>query len=369
MTNEDTPKDGPIIDLDADQVVEDIDKPSESVTQPATHAPTQRRQNWWLAGVALLAGAIGGGYLYKDVLSSYLPNDQTLALSQKLVTLETDNTALKTQLASIEKLSRQLNADLDTLEAKQGTLGSATEATQATTAEKLATLEQSIADTRQIVDELAKRPIVAGDGAATVDTAAVLALQQRIASLEKDVESLKVKPADVPDNTAALSQNLSDLKAKVASGASYGTELERIQRMVPAAAGLDVLAQHASLGIADSKGLAGELKSLIPSLPKPIIPGPVPESEGWWAAIYDSLSGLITIRIEGDVDWPTAVSAAAAFAEAGDLPQAIDHLGKIEGDKPAGVQQWLERAHARLKVEAALQSVEEAVLRVIAAKG
>jgi hypothetical protein len=44
-------------------------------------------------------------------------------------------------------------------------------------------------------------------------------------------------------------------------------------------------------------------------------------------------------------------------------------LTKIDGAKPGGVQQWIDRAHARLALEAALKSVEDAVLRVIAAKG
>ncbi len=99
------------------------------------------------------------------------------------------------------------------------------------------------------------------------------------------------------------------------------------------------------------------------------MPGPVPESEGWWAGILNSLSNLITIRVEGEVDWPSTASAAAAFAESGDLPQAIEHLNAAEGVKPVGVQQWIDRAQARLSVDKALQSVEEAVLRVIAAKG
>ena len=202
-----------------------------------------------------------------------------------------------------------------------------------------------------------------------VDASALTALQQRIDTLEKDVASLKAKPMQAPDNTAVLSQSLSDLKAKVAGGTGYRDELERIQRLVPAAAGLDVLQQHAALGLPDAKGLAAELSKGIADLPKPIVPGPVPESEGWWATILDSLSGLVTIKVEGDVDWPTAASAAAALADSGDLPQAMEQLTAVEGVKPPGIQQWLDRAQARLSVEAALKSVEEAVLRVLAAKG
>jgi hypothetical protein len=51
------------------------------------------------------------------------------------------------------------------------------------------------------------------------------------------------------------------------------------------------------------------------------------------------------------------------------LPQAIEQLNAVEAAKPVGVQQWIDRATARLAVEKAVQDVEEAVLRVIAAKG
>jgi hypothetical protein len=367
MNNNSDLKDQSIIDLDADQVVEDTHKPA------AAEEPTPRqRKPWLLPGMALLAGAVGGGYLYKDVLASYFPSDQTLALSQKLSVLEQDNAALKSQVLQIEQLSARLNADLDTLEEKQATLSGfadAAQQSQITNAEKFAALDQSLAESKQRLADLLARPVAQADGTAPVDTTALTALQLRITSLEKDVESLKAKTAEPPDNAVALSQSLSDLKAKITAGAGYSTELDQIQRMVPAAAGLDVLAQHASGGIPDAKGLAGELKALIPDLPKPIVPGPVPESEGWWAAIYDSLSSLITIRIEGDVDWPSAAAAAVALAEAGDLPQAMEQLNNLEGDKPSAIRQWMDRAQARLNVDQALQSVEEAVLRVIAAKG
>ena len=51
----------------------------------------------------------------------------------------------------------------------------------------------------------------------------------------------------------------------------------------------------------------------------------------------------------------------------GDLQQAIDKLASIEAAKPAPLQQWLDRANGRLAQQSALQSVSNAVLRVIAA--
>ena len=362
-----------IIDLDADQVIEHDYTQAETPVSPTPDKAKSSKRGWLLGAVGLLAAAVAGGWVYKDVLSVYLPSDQVKLLSEKLASIETQNGELKAQVAGLDKLSAQLKNDLDALEAKETTLSGMAEEvqkSQGAAAQKLTELEQSLAEAKQALADIAARPAPVVNAAGTPVAAPELgALQQRISTLEKDVASLKVKPAEPVDNTVALSQSLSDLKAKVASGVGYRTEFERIQRMVPAAAGLDVLQQHAALGIPDAKGLASELTGLIATLPKPIIPGPVPESEGWWAGIYRSLSDLIVIRVEGDVDWPSAASAAAAFADAGDLPQAIEHLNKIEAAKPTGIQQWLDRAQARLSVDQALQAVEEAVLRVIAAKG
>lgn len=367
MTNDTDTHNDTIIDLDADQVVESAHKPTETVA-PVKRGP--RKRNWLYLGAALLAGALGGGWLYKDVLASYLPSDQMQAMADKLAILETSNSALREQLSNVDKLAAQLKTDVDAMEAKDSELAGLAEAAQKAqgiTSDKLTALEQNLVEAKKSLADLAARPVVTSDGTPVAPD--LTALTQRIDSLEKDVASLKAKPAEAADNRAALSQGLSDLKAKIAAGTGFRDEYDRINRMVPAAAGLDVLQQYAALGLPDAKGLGGELKSLIGTLPKPIIPGPVPESQSWWSGIYDSLSDLITITVEGDVDWPSAASAAAALAESGDLPQAIEQLSKIEGEKPAGVQQWIDRANGRLALEAGLKAVEEAVLRDIAAKG
>ena len=82
-----------------------------------------------------------------------------------------------------------------------------------------------------------------------------------------------------------------------------------------------------------------------------------------------SLSGIISIRPIGDTDWRQVADKAAAFAEAGDLTQAISTIDAGEGEKPMALSQWRDRAAARLQLEAAVGQVSEAVLRQIAATG
>jgi hypothetical protein len=368
-------KDGTIIDLDADQVIEHVDAPRAEEPIPTIAeepfkpvAKPAARRGWIIPAAALLAGAIGGGWFYKDVLASYFPSDQTRALTDKLDVLEKSDAAQREQLATLDRLSSQVASDVDALENKETAHSSVltdVQAAQVGANDRVASLEQSIADVKKAVSDLAARPVVQGSGAD--DVTALAALQTRIDMLEKDVAALKAKPAEAPDNTAMLSQSLSDLRAKVAAGVGYENELSRIQRMVPAAEGLDVLQQHVA-GVPDAKGLAAELVTLASTLPKPAAPAEPQADDSWWGTITDSLSDVITIRSTGEPDWPATALAVAATAESGDLAKAIEALGAVDGAKPAGLQQWQERAQARLNIDAAIQSVEDAVLRVVAAK-
>jgi len=367
-----SPNDDTIIDINPEHIVDvsevdvsEVDVSEVNVSEAAAPvvAPAKNttRRNGVLGAAALVIAAGAGGLLYKDVLSPYYPSDQVLALSEKIATLETSNTEMRDHMTSVERLAAQLKSDVDALESSDGNMASQLtvgETAQRAAADRLTAVENNIRVAQTALDDLAKRPIgtSANSGTAGADAALVTALQQRIDVLEKDVASLKANPVGGVSDVAQLSQSLADLKAKVTAGTGY-------------AAGLDVLAAHAALGIADAKGLAVELKALIPDLPKPIIPGPVAESDGWWAGLYRGLSDLITIRVEGDVDWPTAASAAVALADAGDLAQALEQLDAVEAAKPVGVQQWTDKATMRLNAEAALKTVDEAVLRVIAAKG
>ena len=79
MTNEnpESPLKPQVIDLDAeDVIVDDIDKPATPPPPPAL-ARKSIPPAAWLA-VALLGGAVIGGWIYKDVLSSYLPSSETI---------------------------------------------------------------------------------------------------------------------------------------------------------------------------------------------------------------------------------------------------------------------------------------------------
>ena len=360
-----------IIDLDPEQVV-DQGREAESVQHAAAPAKTSSRRFVLWAASGLVIAAIGGGWLYRDFLAPYLPSDALATANTRLAALETENKSLREEVSRVAKLANSLGEGVNALEVK--TTAAATAAEQIGTLTKsgesrIAKLDQTIAGVKAAVDELKARPsTLPASSSGSVDSGVLAQLSARIETLEKDVASLKTQTPSGAEDVSILSQSLADLRAKIAAGTGYAAELDRIQRLVPAAPGLDILAPYAEHGIPDAKGLAAELMSLADALPKPDQPAKE-ESGTMFSNVWQAISGLVRIRNLGDIDWPTAAKSAASLADRGELRSAIEQLGAIEGSKPAGLTQWLERAEARLRIEQSAHDVGEAVMRAIAAKG
>ncbi len=380
-----------VIDLDAEEIRDEArptanashepsqEAPREEWSPPPTAAPRRKSggaAKWVIAG--LILGALGGGWLYRDVLSAYLPSSKMTALAEKVDALEVNNGNLEAQVAALQQTVQgaadSATTAKDASAAAAAQIGKADQGLTAlgakleSTDQRLSAAEEAVAAASADLDSIRKSLSSPGSatGGAPVDTAA---LAQRIDALEKDVASLKSSRGAQGQATvtAALSQALADLKAKVAAGTSYAAENERIARMVPAAAGLDVVGSFAADGVPTAQQMAAQLRSLIPSLPEPA--KPTEEDNSYFGTLMTSLSGIITIREIGDTDWRQVADQAATFAETGDLTQAISTIDSAEGDKPVALAQWRDRAAARLQLNAALEQVSEAVIRQIAALG
>ena len=268
MTNEnpESPLKPQVIDLDAeDVIVDDVDKPATPPPPPAL-ARKSVPPAAWLA-VALLGGAVVGGWIYKDVLSSYLPSNETIAVQSRIDALEAQTRTLGEQLVAVSGTSDQLKIEIQNATEKSST---AQQNASAAIETRMASIEAAAKSVKAELEKLKSAPATGGTTGTTVDSGALATLAQRLDALEKDVASLKTvsTPSDQTAAAATLSQSMSDLKAKIASGASYAGELERLSRMVPAAAGLDTLSANANEGLPTAAGLAAELTSLIPPLPK-----------------------------------------------------------------------------------------------------
>ena len=395
-----------VIDLEAEEIRTEPDTPkddapradgpraADDMTEPSNapyvaRDPARRRGGtaMWIVA-ALILGALGGGWLYRDVLSGYFPSNEMVALKDRLGAMEVNGGMLAQEIAALKQAA---GAAADAAAAAQAGAGAAsTQAREASAAiagldQRMATVDERLAAAEAQVKSAAEdlgafRASLSSGGSSTnsaqgagVDGAALAALSQRIDALEKDVASLK-SAASAPAGTAgaatvtsALSQALSDIKAKIAAGAPYPDEYERIARMVPAAAGLETVGAHAAEGLPNAQGLTEELRALTPTLPQPA--APAAEDNSYFGTLMKSLSGVITIRQIGETDWPGVAEKAAAFAEAGDLTQAIAVIDAAEGEKPVALTQWRGRAAARLQLDEALAQVSEAVLRQISAMG
>lgn len=374
-----------VIDLAAEDVTpapEDVSAAAkETAAAPAGDAPPPRRKapalaysGKWLVA-ALIGGGLLGGWLYRDVLSQWLPSNEMTALTNKVAALEVQDKSALDQIAGLSGQISSLSGDISRIEgvandvtARTVALSDATGQTTAQLAQRLTALENNLAEVKNLV-ALASPP-AAVTGGAGVPPAALAALAQRVEALEKDVASLKAPSADSGSAIATMTAALADLKARIASGQPYEAEFARIQHLVPAAPGLDVLGPQARLGLPDAAGLAAELKAAIPGLPAPQAASQTPAAEpGFMDRLWNRMTSLVTIRNEGDSNWPELAEKAANQAAAGELSQAIATLNQGGDAKPNALLQWRDRAQARIDLEAALAAVSEAVMRTIAAKG
>jgi hypothetical protein len=368
-SNSESPISPTVIDLDVETIIED-----RAAEQPAPPQKTRVSSGRGLLLGALVAGLLGGGFLYRNVLSSFLPTDAMTEQAEKLAALTAQNSTVQTQLQSMDTNIAAMRTELGAVseESKTATKTAKALAPQFSTIEsQLATIEATLGITKSEIENLKSSLASVGTNGTgpDINPSLLTALTARIDALEKDLASLKQAPKGQATDTAALSQSLADIKAKIANGTGYRAELDRVARMVPAADGLDVLAKYADLGLPNAKGLSAELEALIPSLPTATTTPTQPAEPSYFDQLLDALSGLITIRSLDNQDWLAIAQKSAAYADAGDLVQARSTLDIPDVALPIVLEQWRVRLDNRLALEAALDKTAEAVLREIAARG
>lgn len=343
-----------------------IDIAPENIVENGSTAdapkPVRNKRNFALVASLAVVSAIAGGWLYRDVLSNYLPPDQMNSMAVRLDGLETLNATLNKKVEAIVGFNDEMKSKIEAAQAQSVSILQLQSA-GAESKSKIEVLQKSLKTAVDSMDGLKSQLMASGSASGD---AANPALILRLDSLEKDIASLK-QGVGANENTTALSQSLADLKAKIAAGTGFQAEIERIKIMVPAAEGLDVLAEHAS-GIPNAAGLAVELRNLLPQLQP--APSPTANSDSsWWSYAASLASGIITVKASGVADWNAAASQAITAAEQGDLAAAIAGLEKVESAMPSEIQKWHDRAATRLAIEQALEKTSGAVMREIAAKG
>jgi len=400
-TPESNDRDGPVrppvIDVEAEDVTpatpdepakfDGPSSPADPVPPPPPPPPPKRKSHHWRRWgllVLLLGAAAIGAWAYKDYGQRFWPSDQMTALNDRVNALEAGNKTLNDQLLA-------LGGSIDTLKsgeaAQNDSLSSAIERSSQVES-GLAALKEAVAGsdarftaTQTALDELRagldalKASIASAGDSLTVtapDPAALAALTQRVDAIEAAVQTLKTeigKTDQGADQAALLSQTLADLKAKFATGAAYQDELNRIARLVPAAPGIAQLSPYAASGLPGAEALADELQQIIPNLPVPDNEAEAKTGNEYWDYLVDLFGSVVTIRIVGETNWREVGERARAYAETNDLPAAISLVERAEGEPPAALAAWRNKAQARLDGEAALNDLSAAVLRELAAKG
>jgi hypothetical protein len=372
-TREDISEHADVIEVEAEAI--DAVASDNGFSRDADTAKVRKNRTWALPGVAaaLVTGLVGGGWLYRDVLATYFPNDKLTTLTSQLNAIETRDKTLADQVVNLSRLADQLKADVDAIES--GLQDLKTETAKLGTITKDSSLKQqqleiavqgaakSIGELQSATTSVAA-PIT---GEIAANPSALAGLATRLDNVEKDVTALKSQKTDTTDTTA-LTQSLADLKAKAAAGQGFAEELDRIRRMVPAAEGLDALTSASAAGLANAQGLAKELADALSTLPSSDPAATTSADDSLWGRFTSMFSGLITIRDAGSSDWQRIGAELVAYAEAGDLLQAVKRVDAIDGSKPGAIQSFRDRAAQRLDLDDALTKTSDAVLRHIAAR-
>ena len=107
-----------VIDLEAEDVTPEPEaaetRPPPTPPPPPKHRP--RPSTLWVV-VAALAGLTLGGWIYRDVLSSYFPSGAMTAMEARTAAMEINHKALNEEIATFKQDSQAAAGDLAGLDA------------------------------------------------------------------------------------------------------------------------------------------------------------------------------------------------------------------------------------------------------------
>jgi hypothetical protein len=363
----------PVIDLDAEEVASASDtarpeEPKPEIEEPKR--PARRMSGRTLAAGALIVVAvIAGGFLYRGFGERLWPSDRMVAIEDRLATLDATARTLNNQIAGLGAAVDAMKSANSAITARIEDAAAKAAAEQRTSSDERIT--QVEADLRSLQEQLASLTASVKSSSGGVDTGVSAAelsrLSARVSALEEAVAALKAappSPAGGSPETAALSQALADLKAKLASGTPYEAEVQTIDRLAPGIAALGRLLPYAATGLPTADALAHEIERIAAGLP-----GPEPQVDtadsGYWGSFTSLLGSIVKVRTIGEPDWKDITAKAGAAARSGDLAGAIAGLDVSEAPLPAELARWRDTAKARIGADVAIEEVSAAVLRLL----
>ena len=351
--SEDKPSDD-IIDVEP-QVI------SDSAMEQKPKLSVLRFGKWGALGLLALACAAGGGWLYRDVLSAYLPSNQEQALTVRFDALEAASKENSKKVDAIFALTEELKAKIGAAQAaadKSAKQAGTISAEQEVLISKLAETQLAVDNMKAGFEDLKSRSggaVASGAAPSAADTA-------RLEKLEHDLAALQAAQPKAVDSNA-LAMALNQVKTKAAAGQDFSEQLKPLVQQMPAADGLDVAQKEAAQSLPSASQLISMLNTIVDHLPKTAPAPAVIKQTGWFHDITSFFSELVTVKELGPGPVADAAAKASAFAASGDLQQAADALSMVGDGLPADLKDWKDKALRRLRLDAALDRLSASVAR------
>jgi hypothetical protein len=364
---------------------------SPSATSPHFHAG-------WTASIAggfvgaFLVALLAAALWYAGVLPerTVAPNDQTAqiaTLQKQIADLQTrsvpavDNAAvdglhqrlgkLENDIAQLPLGDKTVAERLTAADNAMKSLGIALAALNKRSddlAAKASQAQETAAAAEKAVDDLRGRVQSAGQAASAIDSAALDALQKRVATAEQAVAAARAQLADntASDKAIRLALSTTALREAVERGAPYKTELAQVKALGADEKTLAPLDQFAASGLPGKTDLARQLSALIPAMLKAV--GGETTSGGFFERLQANANKLVRIQpINAPVgDHPSDLLARIEVEAAhADIDAALADIGKLPETVRRPAADWMNTAAARQKALAAAQAVAADAARAL----
>ena len=328
----------------------------DAVPQNPPVMKTRSSRQTQLAVGALLLGLVAGGWIYRDVLSGFFPSSQMTALQSRMDAADVTNKDLAKRIDAVIGVTEELKSKVSAAQSAADEAAKQLNPLQAQSSaatKSITVVQKSLDDLKIAMGKIQPQQPSSPAPSAPVD-------EQRLVKLEKDVEALKQARDAAASAGQKLSAALSSLTTRIAQGQPFSEDYATLKQLSPTTEGLDVLGREAQTGVATAQDLTTQLASISASLPNAQAPA-APTDSSYWGQFLGLLSNIMTINDAGPADWKTIVAKAQAFAEAGDLAQAVATVEQAPPPLPEALLKWHDQATRRLALDGAVQKLSAAL--------
>jgi hypothetical protein len=365
----DRPVEPPIIDLEA----QEVEKAGDSQQEQPAGSPEENRARApfgllslpvVLAGMAIiLAGAsLAAVLMFVDFKAS---GGGDGSLSPRLEALEASGHQVQAQIGD-------LTAAINALRESTAQQAGAAPGEQAAASQQLQQLESSVQSLSGAIEEIgaALNAIKSGQGAQQDEirsaAGAIAELQARLNQEGQPPPAASPAVPPTPPPPAAGNELASawlKLKTAAEEGRPFAGELQALSAALPAAGQTNDLAALAASGVVRASDLVDRLQRIVAELNAPAPQPTTSEPQGVWDTFKSKAASLISVRKLDEARWLDATARALERLKQGDLREAMQILGSVEGQPPAEVDAWLKDARALLSVNQAIDGLSASVLK------